>query len=104
MLINDPELFAAIVSLEGDRWAHQDRKGSSTSLTALVAAYHANAVSGYGLEFNSETAALFDHSGVVYGEGGVARYVLRGEEIVLDGSSTHTEKKRRATELGIRVI
>ena len=107
MKINNPDLFVTLEALEGLRWAETDRQGGEHSLTKLIAVWAEYKTHKEEWElggFNTETAQLLGHSGVVYGEGGWARYLIRGEEIVLDGSSTHNDKKEKALSLGIRVL
>ena len=108
MKISDPLLFETVKRLEGPRWADQDRRGGSTSLTRLLQIYEEficyKTETGYEGKFDADMAAVYDHSGVVYGEGGMARYVMRSEELCLDGSSTYEEKLQKAEKLGIRVL
>ncbi len=105
--ISNPDLFDAVTIIEGEHWAETDRKGGPNSLTDLIKAYQSylDIKDEYGLDkFDAEIASLFDHSGVVYGEGGVSRWVIRGECLVLDGNSTHEGKKEKAKAEGFSVI
>lgn len=107
MLITDTQLFATLERIEGVSWASIDRRGGPHTLTTLLevrAEYERRKEEWQLGAFDAEMAALFDHSGVVYGEGGWSRYVLRGEELVLEGASTHEAKRVKAQAEGIRIL
>lgn len=105
--ISDPDLFNAVARIEGERWAEIDKRGGVNSLTDLIKAYYSylEVKDEYNLDkFDAEIASLFDHSGVVYGEGGMSRWVIRNECLVLDGNSTHKDKKEKAKAEGFSVL
>jgi hypothetical protein len=104
MHLSDSCLYETVILLEGKRWAISDGLGSKYSLKKLLELREYFLTQSVGSEFSTEMAQALDHSGVVYGEGGVARYVLRGDELVLDGNSTHEAKRTKAEKLGIRVL
>jgi hypothetical protein len=107
--LSDPDVFdkiAIVESGEGPRWAERDRlmvrgEHSMTGLLRAWAEYQAHK-DKWGLDrFDAD---LFGHSGVVYGEGGMSRWIARPDgEIVLDGESTHTRKRLNAEKAGFRV-
>ena len=108
MQINDPTIFARMEAVEGFRWAAVDRRGGEYSLTRLLAAYadyEAHKAEWDLHKFDAETAQLFGHSAVINGEGGWARYVIRGDgELVLERGSTHQDKCRKAEAEGFRIL
>jgi len=102
--LDDPDLFARVASVEGERWAASDRRGGSYTLTGLLEAWRQYVAHAHEWGLDRFEPTLHDHTGVVYGDGGISRYVVRGEELVLDGSSTHEAKRASAKAQGIRVI
>lgn len=101
--LSNPELFELVRQVEGDEWAERDKRGGSYSLTSLLAAYQ-DFKQNPTYPFPDFDPYIFDHMGTVLGKEGVSRWVIRSETLCLDGNSTHEAKRKRAMDLGFRVL
>lgn len=107
--LSDPDVFDKMASVEcneGPGWAERDRRlAGMHSLTGMIRAW--NEYEACKMRWNIEDgfeATVFEHSGVVYGEGGWSRWIAKGDgELVLLGSTTHPGKRKAAKQVGFTV-
>ncbi len=104
--LGDRDLLTKLTAVEGERWLRADaegfaERGSSTTAHFFLAEWRKRA------ELTEEERPYWAEvlpSRTIYGEGGYARYIVRGDgEVVLDGGSTRKERADLAERLGFRV-
>jgi len=114
VFIYDLDALDKLAELEGAEWLENDQRmwqqyRSGNTAHGFVSAWkyaHANMSpedSPYWKDYFAGAVGI--ELGVIYGEGGYARFAVTDEgEIVLEGSSTRAERIDRATALGFRVV
>lgn len=120
VFISDLDALDKLAELEGQRWRADDKRiwdeyRSGNTAHAFQFAWNythspagANLVPGSSDEhfWKDWFAGEFGiELGVIYGDGGYARFAVRDSgEIVLEASTTRQEKVERAEQLGFRVV
>jgi hypothetical protein len=103
--LTDPDAFAKLTEVEGERWAEYDKRGGICTFTTMLAEYNDHVRRGF-LPEEFEPGTWKDHVGVIYGEGGWSRYAFRrgSLELVLLGNTTHNKKCAAAMRAGFKVL
>lgn len=100
------EGFAALVEMEGERWAEEQRRkpDSPYGYFRMEKAWHAKQASEWANDPDAPLTDFAESAGegpVIYGDGGWRRYYVRADgEIKLIASSARVESQEKARQLG----
>lgn len=119
VFVFDPDVLDRLAAVEGAPWAEGQRTGAGLGGPPAEVAHTIAAFQAAWTTLQAELAGTGEtwggtldpgdfggpRGGTIYGEGGYARYVVRGDgEVVLLGNSTRPEKVTLARAAGFRVV
>jgi len=107
VFVTDPDAFDKLVAVEGASWGRYTLSHPDVRESFLhVRKAYCDAVCelrSYGKDPAAVTELMDNNT--IYGESGYARYSVRNNgEIVLDSSSTRSERVQKARAAGFRVM